>query len=164
MRGCLKMFKYNDKMVLSLINVKDIAGNIIPFNLTLPSNDEIDYNLLKDAVSIEVHEYLETEENSLPSKVFTIYVGFYGTLATLYDPNNKLKKQIKGALDIESITSPVCYTVKGDTQIVFASLQPGDVLVNNLNELEIIIKSLNASVQNITSEIDNVKNLSRILK
>ena len=158
------MFKNNDKLTISLINAKDIEDNILPFNLTLPFSEEIDFNVLKDVVSIDAFENQQIDVNmEYPArKVFSIYIGNCSNISNLYDPFNDLAKYIKAGVNISSITSPVCYVRKDDTQIIFASLEPGDILVNNLEELQIIIEKLNNSVKKITTEIANVKTLSLV--
>ena len=160
------MFKYDDKITLSLINARDIDDNIVPFSLNLPFNEQekIDYSILENVVAIDVVEYQEDDSRTkFPlRKVFSIYMGYCSTITALFTPYNKNEKSIKPNIKIDKITSPICYTVKDDCHIIFAQLNPGDILVSNIEELEQIINKLSEYMTSIYEDIHKIKTLSRI--
>ena len=50
------MFKNNDRLTLSLINARDINGNILPLSLTLPLKDN-EFHIPEEVVAIDIFEY-----------------------------------------------------------------------------------------------------------
>ena len=81
------MFANNDKIVLSLVNIKNFNDFYLNYSYTLPV--DISINILKDFASIDVFEYHEGSINS-GFIAFSIYVGEKSSLNHLITSNKKI--------------------------------------------------------------------------
>ena len=72
------MFGQNDKVTLTLINIRDNMGNVLPYSFKL----QLEGDLPKNVAAMDVFKYQEGINNGA-KKVFSIYVGEKITLKQL---------------------------------------------------------------------------------
>ena len=154
------MFGDNDKLILTLINAKNINGEIIPFQLSLPLTDS-NYNIPQELVAVDVFEYHEGLING-GNIAFSIYIGETTNIDTLIKTDRISKLKIQNNLELESINSSVCIQNKSGTLIVFANIQENDIVVNNIEELISVIEFLSNNLRVIKNSVAKIKKLSNI--
>lgn len=152
------MFSKNDKLTLTLINAKDINGNILPFNLKLPLNNK-KCILPEDLVSIDVFEYQEGLVNE-GNIAFSIYLGELTTTKNLIEKNNNIKIKVKKDLNISSLDSPICIQKLSNEIIVFAKTKEEDIVVKNQKQLNTVIKELSDNFNIINNSVTKIRKLS----
>ncbi|MBQ6687273.1 MAG: hypothetical protein IJN03_01980 [Bacilli bacterium] len=150
------MFAQNEKLTLTLINARDINGNILPFQLQLPISSE--YSLPEGVASLDVFEYHEGLAN-FGNVAFTIYIGEVTTVNNLINTNAISKVKITNNLDISSVDSSICIQTVLGKSIVFANVKEQDVVVENIERLIEFIECLS----NYFGVIDNSVKKIRIL-
>ena len=153
------MFGNNDKITLTLINAKNIAGEILPFQLSLPLTDD-NYTIPDDLVSIDVFEYHEGLVNG-GNTVFSIYIGEVTSINNLIKSNTMSDVRISKNIVITSIDSPICIKDRLDKKIVFANINENDIVVNNKEELIFVINNLSNNLSIIKKTVSKVKTLSK---
>jgi len=153
------MFRNNDKLTLSLVNARDIDGNIIPFSLKLPLNNK-EYKLPKELASIDVFEY---HEGLLTGGdiVFSIYVGEITTIEKLIPGIQNKTVKISKNLGISSITNPICFQNISEQKVVFATLNEQDIVVENQQQLAIIIEQLSNNYTVLCDSVTKIRTLSK---
>ena len=153
------MFNTYDNLTLTLLNARDINGNILPFHLKLPLNNQ-DITIPKDLVSIEVHEYYEGQ-TIYSNSPYKICIGNTTTLSELI-PNIKTSPiKINNYLKIKSLEDTIiCYQEINNTKIIYTIINNQDIVVNNQEELIKIIKILSNEFNNLKKSISNIKTLS----
>ena len=153
------MFGNNDKITLTLINAKNIDGEILPFQLSLPLTKD-NYVIPEDLVSIDVFEYHEGLVNG-GNTVFSIYIGEVTTINNLIKSNTMLDVKIAKNIVITSIDSPICIKDKLDKKIVLANINENDIVVNNKEELIFVINNLSNNISIINNSVLKIKTLSK---
>ena len=153
------MFGNNDKITLTLINAKNIDGEILPLQLSLPLTDD-NYTIPDDLVSIDVFEYHEGLVNG-GNTVFSIYIGEVTTINNLIKSNTMLDVKIAKNIVITSIDSPICIQDRLDIKVVFTNIKENDVVVNNKEELIFVIQNLSNNISVIKKSLTNIKKLSK---
>ena len=153
------MFGNNDKITLTLINAKNIDGEILPLQLSLPLTDD-NYTIPNDLVSIDVFEYHEGLVNG--GKIaFSIYIGEVTSINNLIKSNTMSDVRISKNIVITSIDSPICIKDRLDKKIVFANINENDVVVNNKEELIFVIQNLSNNISIIKKSLTKIKTMSR---
>lgn len=152
------MLRKKDKLSLSLINARDIDGNIIPFSLQLPQNNN-EYKFPEELASIDVFEY---QEGLLigGAIAFSIYIGEGTTLEKLIPDMKKYKVKIPKHLKISSVTSPICARNISGKKIVFAALNEQDYVVENLQQLAMTIEQLSNDYTVLCNSVTKIHTLS----
>lgn len=153
------MFKNNDRLTLSLINAKDINGNILPLSLTLPLKDN-EFHIPEEVVAIDIFEYQEgTTTNG--RVVFSLYVGETTSIKMIMHEIRNKKVKIAKGIKIPSADSTVCYQNVSGEKNIFAVLQPQDIIVKNTSQLPGIISNLSNEYAILCKSITNIKTLSK---
>ena len=145
------MFGKNDKLSLTFVNARDINGNIFPFQLKLPLSDS-EYILPEGLASIDLFEYHEGLVNG-GNVVFSIYIGGVTTINNLRDEINKSNVKIAKNIEIESIDSPVCVQREAGNQVVFATINENDVVVDNQEQLMMVVDYLSNNLDFINNSL-----------
>ena len=153
------MFGNNDKITLTLINAKNIDGEILPLQLSLSLTDD-NYTIPNDLVSIDVFEYHEGLVNG-GNTIFSIYIGEVTSINNLIKSNTMSDVRISKNIVITSIDSPICIKDRLDKKIVFANINENDVVVNNKEELIFVIQNLSNNISIIKKSLTKIKTMSR---
>lgn len=151
------MFGINDKLSLTLINAKDVNGNILPFQLQLPLNNN-KYNLPKELASIDVFEYHEGLVNS-GHVVVSLYVGKVTTINKIIDEIAKGNVRIATNLEIASINTPLCIKNNLGKQVVFDVINDHDIVVESQEQLMETIEQLSNNLNIINNSVSKIKKL-----
>ncbi len=149
------MFASNDKIVLSLVNIKSFNNIYLDCSYTLPA--EIPENILNNIGSIDVFEYHEGTINN-GFVAFSIYVGEKSTLDELITSNKKIL--INDNTKIEDLNKPILYRIKDHKIIIMNELRENDIVVHNKEELQEIIKIISIESQKIKDSIKRVRTLN----
>lgn len=152
------MFGNNDKITLTLINAKNIAGEILPFQLSLPLTDD-NYTIPDDLVSIDVFEYHEGLVNG-GKTAFSIYIGEVTTINNLINSNTMLDVKIAKNIIIKSIDNSICIQDRLDKKVILANINENDIVVNNKEELISVIQNLSNNLSIIRNSVLKIKTLS----
>lgn len=153
------MYKNNDKITLTINNVMDLEGNILPCNIVLPINENI--TLPNETVQVSIFEY---QEGNLTGGhiAFNIYVGEIKTIeALIYDKiNNNKKFDVNSKLEIHKLDTPLCCkTIDNGKIFVFAKVTENDIVVNNLAELKEKLYEISGSFLQVKEGLSIVKKL-----
>lgn len=146
------MFAINDKLVLSLVNIKNFDNEYINCSYTLPA--EISENILNNIASIDVFEYHEGSINN-GFVAFRIYVGEKGTLSELITTNKKIKINTT----ISSLDKPILYQIVDNNIIIRNELEENDIVVYNKDELKNVIDILSIEFQKLKKTITRIRTL-----
>ena len=149
------MFASNDKIVLSLVNIKNFKNVYLDCSYTLP--EEIPKDILNNIGSIDVFEYHEGVINN-GFIAFSIYVGEKGTLDELITSNKKIL--IKDNIKIEDLNKPILYRIKDNKIIIMNELKDNDIVVNNQEELKQIITKLSTEFTNLKNTIKRIRTIN----
>lgn len=152
------MFRQNDKLTLTFINARDIDGNMLPFQVKLPLNNE--YTLPDNIASLDVFEYHEGLVNG-GSIVFSIYIGQITNINNLVNRNEMSNVKITKNIKISSIDSPVCIQTIQGKQIIFATLNEQDIVVENKEKLKEVIEQLSDNIKTINNSVEKIHRLSK---
>lgn len=148
------MFRVSDKIGLSIINARDIDGNILPFSLKLPLNES--FSIPDELVSVDVfenHEGLITGGNV----AFKICIGRATTLKELVSEHKKIKT--KKNLYISSIDDSICIQDGLEEQVIFATLFWQDIVVENKEQLVKVIEMLSDSFKVVDDSVTKIRTL-----
>ena len=153
------MFKNNDRLTLSLINARDINGNILPLSLTLPLKDN-EFHIPEEVVAIDIFEYQEgTTTNG--RVVFSLYVGETTSIKMIIPEIRRKKVKMAKGIKIPSADSIVCYQNISGVKNIFAVLQPQDIIVKEPSQLPGVISNLSNEYAILCRSINNIKTLSK---
>ena len=152
------MFRQNDKLTLTFINARDIDGNTLPFQVKLPLSNE--YTLPDNIASLDVFEYHEGLVNG-GSIVFSIYIGQITSINNLVNKNEMSNVKITKNIEISSIDSPVCIQTIQGKQIIFATLNEQDIVVENKEKLKEVIEQLSDNIKTINNSVEKIHRLSK---
>lgn len=152
------MFGQNDKLTLTLINARDIDGNILPFQLKLPLSNE--YSLPKGIVSLDVFEYHEGLVNG-GNIVFSIYIGKITTINNLVNTNAMSNVKISKNIEIPSTDCSLCIQNISGKTIVFTTVNEQDIVVENKEELIYVIEQLSNNLNEIKNSVSKIHTLSK---
>lgn len=152
------MFGNNDKLTLTLINAKNIKGEILSFKLSLPLINN-NYDIPEDLASIDVFEYHEGLING-GNIVFSIYVGETTTINKLITRNAIANLKTARNIVIPSVDSPICIQDRLDKKVVFANINENDIVVNNKEELISVIQNISGNLIIIKNSVLKIRTLS----
>ena len=154
------MFAYKEKITLTIINVKDRNGKIIPINVSLPYNiKKIDFpeNIAQLSI-IEYHEGIETYGH----RAFNIYVGQTSTIHEMLDKKLKIRINSNLKSEIKSIDEQLVYYQKEEGILnIFALVQGNDIVVNNVEELEAVLKTISREFESIKRSVAKIRKLGK---
>ena len=152
------MFGQNDKVTLTLLNARDIDGNILPFQLKLPINCK--YILPEGIASLDVFEYHEGLVNG-GNIVFSIHIGEITSINNLINENAIYDVKISKNIVIPSIDSPICIQNMVGKKVVFATLNEQDIVIENKEKLIEVIDHLSDNFNEIKRTVNKVRILSK---
>ena len=152
------MFGQNDKLTLTFINARDINGNILPFEVKLLLSNE--YTLPDNIASLDVFECHEGLVNG-GSIVFSIYIGQITSINNLVNTNAISNVKIAKNIEISSVDSPVCIQTVQGKQIIFATLNKQDIVVENKEKLIEVIEQLSDNFKSINNSVEKIHRLSK---
>lgn len=153
------MFKNNDRLTLSLINARDINGNILQLSLTLPLKDN-EFHIPEEVVAIDIFEYQEgTTTNG--RVVFSLYVGETTSIKMIIPEIRRKKVKMAKGIKIPSADSIVCYQNISGVKNIFAVLKPQDIIVKEPSQLPGVISNLSNEYAILCRSINNIKTLSK---
>ena len=152
------MFGQNDKLTLTFINARDIDGNMLPFQVKLPLSNE--YTLPDNIASLDVFECHEGLVNG-GSIVFSIYIGQITSINNLVNTNAISNVKIAKNIEISSVDSPVCIQTVQGKQIIFATLNKQDIVVENKEKLIEVIEQLSDNFKSINNSVEKIHRLSK---
>ena len=150
------MFANNDKIVLSLVNIKNFNNAYLDCSYTLPA--EIPDEILDNIGSIDVFEYHEGTINN-GFIAFSIYVGEKSTLKELITYNKKI---VINNNKIEDLNKPIIYRIIDDKIIIINKLRENDIVVHNKEELQKVINILSIELQKLKTSINRIRSLNYI--
>ena len=136
------MFEYGDRVVLSgeIINKK---GECCTRFLTFPLKP--DYFLPEDTTRVIIFEYHEGRE-IYGHCSFAINVGNITNIEKISKIRNKRIHIEEGIFDtIKHVDSDLCYFEDESGIQVYAAVEPGDIVVKDVNELKEILKTISSS-------------------
>ena len=149
------MFRYGDKITLTGINAINKKGEIIDYVLSFPLEDS-DFYIPEDIAEISVFEYHEGTAN-YGYVAFKICVGkktSIRNICELKENNVKFEKRIfKNVIDIDD---PLCYYDEEGKHIVFARINPGDIMVSDIDDLRSALISVSNTFRNIKNNIAGI--------
>ena len=152
------MFGQNDKLTLTFINARDINGNILPFEVKLLLSNE--YTLPDNIASLDVFECHEGLVNG-GSIVFSIYIGQITSINNLVNANAMSNVKIAKNIEILSVDSPICIQTEQGKQIIFATLNEQDIVVENKEKLIEVIEQLSDNFKSINNSVEKIHRLSK---
>ena len=161
------MFNQSDKISLSITNALDINGNVIPFSLKLPIEE--DFDIPSNVVKVTLFEYIDGFENEGYS-VYSILRGKKQSFNSFlnsgakYDPESF---ELMKCLDrVDSLDEEICYINRynkkkhKDVRIFYSKVANQDIVVSDLNEMKEVIVKISDEFLNIVNSIDNIKTMS----
>lgn len=152
------MFRSFDKITLSLVNAKDVFGNILLFNLVLPIDDSeyfIPYNL----ASVDVFEYQEGTIN-VGYTAFKLLVGKKASIKDLVAEYGVKQIRVKSGLDILSAESDVCYQEIDGEKFIFENVSEQDIVLSTPSELSDVVVNLSNDYSSFQQKLGKIKQLS----
>lgn len=153
------MFAYNEKLSLTVMNIRDRYGKLLPINIPLPLNKGV--ISLPENVSqlsiIEYHEGIETYGH----RALNIYVGQTGTFEEIMAKKAKIRMLNNIHTEIKSCKEQLVYYQKEeDILYIFALVQGNDIVVENLEELTNVIKRISKEFLTIKKSVSKIRKLS----
>lgn len=152
------MFRQNDKLTLTLINARDIQGNILPFQLKLPLDNK--YTLPEGIASLDVFEYHEGLING-GNIVFSIYIGEIKSINDFINTNTMSDVEILKNIRIPSLDSPLCVQNISGKKVAFATINEHDIVVKSQEELIEVIEQLSNNFNAMNNSIKKIHVLSK---
>ena len=153
------MFRSSDKITLSLINAKDLDGNLIPFSLKFPIQDS-EYVIPSNLVSVDVFEYQEGTVN-IGHTAFKLFVGGKTSIKDLVLEYGIDEVKVKKGLDILGVDSSVCYQDIEGKKFVFDNISEQDVVVSDYEELRAVIDVVSKDYKSFQKTLGKIKKLSK---
>ena len=89
---------------------------------------------------------------------FSIYVGEKSSLNDLITSNKKIA--IKNNAKIENLDNPLLYRIINNKIIILRELNSNDIVVQNKEELQQVLKNLSLEFQNIKDTIQRIRKLN----
>lgn len=153
------MFAYNEKLSLTVMNVRDKSGKLLPINIPLPLNNGL-INLPENISQISIIEYHEGVE-IYGHCAFNIYVGQTGTFEEIMAKKTKIRMLNNLHTEIKSCKEHLVYYQKeADMLYIFASVQGNDIVVENIEELTKVIKTISKEFLTIKKSVSKIRKLS----
>lgn len=153
------MFRKYDKLTLTAMNVYDRECNLIYVAISFPLKNE-NINFPENTAMLSITE-LHQGQIFHDQHDFNIYVGKVSTIDELIDRNISLRKSKLYPKEHKRITNSVVYYEKSnDTCEIIATLEEGDIVVENVEELRQVMKQISDEFANIRNSVNKVRKLS----
>ena len=124
------MFAYNEKISLTVMNVRDKSGKLLPINIALPLNNGI-INLPENVSQLSIIEFHEGIE-IYGHRVFNIYVGQTGTFDEIINKNKKIRIKDNFYEKIKSSKEQLAYNETEYMIYILGLVQGNDIVVKKL--------------------------------
>ena len=148
------MFGQNDKVTLTLINLRDIMGNVLPYFFKLP----LEGDLPKNVVAMDVFEYQEGINNGA-KKVFSIYVGEKMTLKQLVLKADSFEAVVPENIELQPDSLLLVQNIM-DRKVASAIINKNDIVVENREQLIMVVEEISDKFNDINKALSMVRNLS----
>lgn len=148
------MFGQNDKVTLTLINLRDIMGNVLPYSFKLP----LESDLPKNVAAMDVFEYQEGINNGA-KKVFSIYVGEKMTLKQLVLKANSFGVVVPENIELQPDSLLLVKNIM-DRKVASAIISKNDIVVENREQLIMVVEEISDKFNDINKSLSMVRNLS----
>ena len=156
------MFRKYDTVTLTAMNVYDRDGNLIYLTIPFPLKDE-NIILPESTAVLSITEFHQGQIFH-DQHVFNIYVGKVSTVGELVDRNiiPRRSKVYVYPKDRRVIMDPVVYQEKNNnTCEIIATLEEGDIVVENVEELIRVLKQISDEFANIRNSVNKIRTLGR---
>ena len=152
------MFGYSDKLTLNIMNVYDRSGCLLYLSIPFPLNDE---NIIfpETTAMLSIAECHQGKDFYQRHK-FNIYLGKESTLDELL--KRKVGPRISVLCNKQFKDDKVVYYEKENgVSVIIESLEEGDIVVENTEELRLVLKQISDEFENIRSSVNKIKTLGR---
>lgn len=156
------MFAYKEKLSLTITNIKDRYGRILPISIPLPLENE-NISLPKNISQLSIIEYHEGIE-IYGHRAFNIYVGQTGIFRDLLNKEQKIKINPNFNKEIKSSKELIVYQQIDNVLDIFATVQGNDIVVENVEELNTIIKKISKEFSIIKKSASKIRKLGKRIK
>lgn len=150
------MLRFGDKLNLSLVNARDIEGNVFSFSTSfLEDVSKIEFP--KNLAAIDVCEY---QEGLLTggAVIFSIYIGERGSIEDLMLEINNIV--FGNNVEVPSIKSPICFQNIAGKRVVFAKLNQQDIVVKNIEQLKEVLDKLSTEFSLLCKSVKRLQTLA----
>jgi len=153
------MFRNYDKLTLTAMNVYDRECNLIYIAIPFPLKDK---NIVfpENTAMLSITEFHQGQIFH-DQHDFNVYVGKVSTIEELLDRNIIPRRSKVYPKERRVITDPVVYHEKFDnTCEIIATLEEGDVVVENVEELREVLKQISDEFATIRNSVAKIRKLS----
>ena len=148
------MFGQNDKVTLTLINLRDIMGNVLPYSFKLPLEGDLPENV----VAMDVFLYQEGI-NIGTKKVFSIYVGEKITLKELVFKAKSFEVVVSENSELQPDSLLLVQNIM-DRKVASAIISKNDIVVENREQLIMVVEEISDKFNDINKSLSMIRNLS----
>ncbi len=148
------MFGQNDKVTLTLINLRDIMGNVLPYSFKLPLEGDLPENV----VAMDVFLYQEGINNGA-KKAFSIYVGEKMTLKELVFKTKSFEVVVSENNELQPGSLLLVQNIM-DRKVASAIINENDIVVENREQLIMVVEEISDKFNDINKSLSIVRNLS----
>ena len=148
------MFGQNDKVTLTLINLRDIMGNVLPYSFKLPLEGDLPENV----GAMDVFLYQEGI-NIGAKKVFSIYVGEKMTLKELVFKAKSFEVVVSENNELEPDSLLLVQNIM-DRKVASAIINENDIVVENREQLIMVVEEISDKFNDINKSLSMIRNLS----
>lgn len=154
------MFAYNEKITLTVMNVRDRYGKLLPISISLPFNIK-NLNFPENISQLSIIEYHEGIE-TYGHRAFNIYVGEVGTIEEIIKKDIKIRINNNFHSEIKSCKEQLVYQqIEENMVYIFASVQGNDIVVKNVEELAEILKIISKEISSIKRSVAKIRKLGK---
>ena len=148
------MFGQNDKVTLTLINLRDIMGNVLPYSFKLPLEGDLPENV----VAMDVFLYQEGINNGA-KKAFSIYVGEKMTLKELVFKAKNFEVVVSENNELQPGSLLLVQNIM-DRKVASAIINENDIVVENREQLIMVVEEISDKFNDINKSLSMIRNLS----
>lgn len=148
------MFGQNDKVTLTLINLRDIMGNVLPYSFKLPLEGDLPENV----VAMDVFLYQEGINNGA-KKAFSIYVGEKMTLKELVFKTKSFEVVVSENNELQPGSLLLVQNIM-DRKVASAIINENDIVVENREQLIMAVEEISDKFNDINKSLSMIRNLS----
>ena len=148
------MFGQNDKVTLTLINLRDIMGNVLPYSFKLPLEGDLPENV----VAMDVFLYQEGINNGA-KKAFSIYVGEKMTLKELVFKTKSFEVVVSENNELQPGSLLLVQNIM-DRKVALAIINENDIVVENREQLIMVVEEISDKFNDINKSLSMIRNLS----
>ena len=148
------MFGQNDKVTLTLINLRDIMGNVLPYSFKLPLEGDLPENV----VAMDVFLYQEGINNGA-KKAFSIYVGEKMTLKELVFKTKSFEVVVSENNELQPGSLLLVQNIM-DRKVASAIINENDIVVENREQLIMVVEEISDKFNDINKSLSMIRNLS----